>query len=41
MELDFPLGYRALGPLEAIAQTAGRINRHGLRPQGRLVVFLP
>ncbi|RIH77054.1 CRISPR-associated endonuclease/helicase Cas3 [Meiothermus taiwanensis] len=41
VELDFPLGYRALGPLEAIAQTAGRINRHGLRPQGRLVVFLP
>lgn len=41
VELDFPLGYRALGPLEAIAQTAGRINRQGLRKGGRLVVFLP
>ncbi len=41
VELDFPLGYRALGPLEAIAQTAGRVNRHGLHKEGRLVVFLP
>jgi len=41
VELDFPIGYRALGPLEAIAQTAGRVNRHGLRREGRLVVFLP
>lgn len=41
VELDFPIGYRALGPLEAIAQTAGRVNRHGLRKEGRLVVFLP
>ncbi|GEM83389.1 CRISPR-associated endonuclease Cas3'' [Meiothermus hypogaeus] len=41
VELDFPVGYRALAPLEAIAQTAGRVNRHGLRREGRLVVFLP
>lgn len=41
VELDFPVGYRALAPLEAIAQTAGRINRHGLRHEGRLVVFVP
>lgn len=41
VDLDFPLGYRALGPLEAIAQTAGRVNRHALREEGLLVVFLP
>ncbi|GIW24906.1 MAG: hypothetical protein KatS3mg069_1173 [Meiothermus sp.] len=41
VELDFPVGYRALGPLEAIAQTAGRVNRHGLRKEGQLVVFIP
>ncbi|WP_027883014.1 CRISPR-associated endonuclease Cas3'' [Meiothermus rufus] len=41
VELDFPVGYRALAPLEAIAQTAGRVNRHGHYPKGWLVVFLP
>ena len=42
VDVDFPAVYRAMAPLEAIAQAAGRCNREGrMSSNGQVTVFQP
>jgi len=41
IDVDFPLGYRALAGLDSINQASGRVNRNMKRALGEMFVFEP
>jgi len=41
IDVDFPIGFRALAGLDSIIQAAGRVNREGKNVDGALFVFEP
>ncbi len=41
IDIDFPVGYRALAGLDSVIQAAGRVNREMKREHGEVFVFTP